>query len=334
MTGFRALVAFGVATATGLVALGIFVPSVVDAAKVRNGLIAYTTGNGDYYPFTIWTIRPDGTASRRLLGADDRYQAGPSGPRWSRDGKWLLFRRTLSRGDSSGGDSLWYMTATGRHLRRIPLPTGGLQGYDWAPDGRRVVVSMMANFKAMLYTMRLDGTHRRALRPGYDPSWAGDGRHIVFTLMRRRYAEPWASTINVVRPDGTGFKRLSPPGSNDDWSPSISPGGSRIVFDNHAEGARSWGMVDVTGSSYRLWPKPSLQGGRFLYPCPPRWTPDGARLAVVRHEDLPNKDETKRALVTFSRAGQDERVEFSFPPKAGGLGYGCMDVAWQRVPTH
>ena len=306
-----------------LIALAAAFPAVAQA-KITNGLIAYTTGNGEEEPSAIWTMRPDGTGARLLLGANSIYQAGASGPRWSRDGRWILFRRTLSR--DFGGDSLWYMTATGQHRRRIPLPRfGALQGYDWAPDGRRVVVSMMRNLdEAILYTMSRDGTHRRLLRAGANPSWAGDGRHIVFTLMRYRPNEPWASTINVVHPDGSGFRRLSAPNATNDWSPSVSPGGTKVLFSQHVGWAGSWAMVRVDGTDRRAWPNPTVPGGRYRYVCPLQWAPDGTRLVGVRSEDLPN-DFERQALVTFNLAGHDEHVVFD-TPWPGGCGF-----SWQGL---
>lgn len=313
---------------TGVAVFTVFVGIVAahpDAAvsKMRDGLIAYTTGNGEEEPYAIWTIHPDGTGNHRLLGADRRFQGGPSAPRWSRDGRWLLFRRMFSR--AGVGSSLWYMTAGGHHLRSIPLPSfGALEGYDWAPNGRSIVVSMMRDFdEAILYTMQLDGTHRRLLRAGADPSWAGDGRHIVFTLMRYRPNEPWASTINVVRPDGTRFRRLSAPGSDDDWSPSVSFGGTKVAFVSHVGWAGKWGLVDVTGADREVWPNPTVPGGRRYF-CPPRWTPEG-RLAVVRTDDFPASGAIGSALVSFNRAFQDERLVFSRRWTGG------CDLAWQAL---
>ena len=72
--------------AVAVFAVAIVVPPLASAKTVRNGLVAYTTGNGEENPSAIWTIRPDGTGNRRLLNADSRFPAGPSGPRWSRDG--------------------------------------------------------------------------------------------------------------------------------------------------------------------------------------------------------------------------------------------------------
>ena len=120
----------------GLAVAVLTAPSGAASKTVRNGLIAYTVGNGDEEPFVIKTIRPNGTQNRTLLRPDRKFPGGPAAPRWSRDGKKLLFARYP---DDSFGDqrvrSLWYSTPAGKQIRRIPLGPRRvlLGGYDWAP---------------------------------------------------------------------------------------------------------------------------------------------------------------------------------------------------------
>jgi Tol biopolymer transport system component len=323
--------------AAAVFASAVLAPSLASATKLRNGLVAYTTGNGEEEPFAIWTIKPDGTGNRRLLHADSHFQSGPSNPRWSRDGTRLLFFRGLNR-DVPDLGSLWYLTLATKKSRRVPLPTGRgvISGYDWAPDGRHLVVSLRKDWdRAMLYTLRLNGTGLKKLRPGLYPSWSGDGRHIVFTLMRRRRGQPWASTVNVVRPNGTGFRRLSAASANDDWSPGFSPGGTRVLYVNTNAPAlgptccgMEWRRVDVTGRHNVL--VKSLPGqSDFIDWCGPQWTPDGRRLAVMRTEH-PFTPDTRTALVTFNLSGQDEREAFAIPRRRGTPSSGC-GFSWQRV---
>jgi Tol biopolymer transport system component len=309
------------------------VPQIAAAKQpVRNGLIAYTTGNGEEDPWAIWTIKPDGTGGRRLLGPTNQAQSGPAGPRWSRDGRKLLFFRGTNRDNPSEG-SLWYMTVATKRAKRVPLPAGrgSIQGYDWAPDGCHVVVSLARDYdKAMLYTLRADGTHLKRLRPGLYPSWAGDGKHIVFTLMRRRRGEPWASTVNVVRPDGSGFRRLSAPSADSDWTPSFSPGGTKVLYVNRnltgpaPNATPEWRRVNVSGRDNVL--VRSLPAASS-WNCPPQWTPDGRRLATVQRAALGTDGQFATSLVTFNLSGQDERTAFAFPSKAQS---GCS-FSWQRA---
>jgi Tol biopolymer transport system component len=96
------------------------------------------TGNGDT---SIWTMKADGTARRRLThGNDDRA------PAWSPDGHRIAFQR---------GDDVWLVDADGGNER---LAAASAQAPTWAPDGTLVVSEY-----------RLGGSGLYALRPGGRP---------------------------------------------------------------------------------------------------------------------------------------------------------------------
>src|SRR3954452_24983581 len=238
---------FAAAAVAAVVAVPVVGSPIASATGARNGLIAYSTGNGEEVPHSIWMIRPDGTGNRRLLHAHRRSpQSGPSRPNWSPDGTKLLFFRGSDRENTSAG-SLWYLTVATGQLRRIPLAAGrrSIAGFDWAPDGRRLVVSLAKDCcNGMLYTLRVDGSHLKKLRRGRFPSWAG--RHIAFQLITNRSNALTGSTINVVRPNGTGFRRLSARSANDS-NFSFSPRGTKLVYVRYATPTTELRMVDVTG---------------------------------------------------------------------------------------
>jgi Tol biopolymer transport system component len=219
MKPVRSLALRGTVAAVVVTAVaGLVLPSVA-TAKLRNGLIAYTSGNGDKQdPYAIWTIRPDGTGNTPILGPRRRYDdLGPAGPRWSRDGRKLLFARWYQRGGRAGfAPTLWYSTASGKHIRRIPLGPGvlGPRGYGWAPDGRSVVFgtdresATRPGNESMIFTIRIDGTHRKSLPRGEYTSWSSDRRHIVFR--RGRFVDDPGDPqvvgdgIAAVHPNGSG----------------------------------------------------------------------------------------------------------------------------------
>lgn len=124
----------------------------------QNGLIAFKRGND------IYTIGATGTGLRRLT-----YEGGQT-PRWSRDGKQIVFTR-------NGG--VWVMQADGSGQRRIATgkqPT-------WSPAGRIVYVGRVTDTAnacdySRIYSITPSGTDRRALTPSatcYD--YSGDAEY-------------------------------------------------------------------------------------------------------------------------------------------------------------
>jgi hypothetical protein len=247
-----------------------------------------------------------------------------------------VFARYPSRSGSLI-EALWHSNAAGKRITRIPLGLGRvwLAGYDWSPGGGRLVFAASRDAAPpegpMMYTISVDGTHRRPLHRGWNPSWSDDGRYIVFTSLVYGGLRPDDDKheISVIRPDGTGYRRLTT--SSRDSSPSFSPDGSRVVFVRQPVGLAGdeWRAIDVTGHNETLLAT-HLWASRFRY-CPPRWEPDGKRLAAVRtHSGPTGNDPSTAAFVTVTSTGTDERVAFDFPIHYVA-GYVC-DFSWQPIP--
>jgi dipeptidyl aminopeptidase/acylaminoacyl peptidase len=323
-------VAAAVAALTGALALGVSAVPSLAAVEELDGLIAYPIGGGED-PFLVRTVKPDGTHNRRLIGPRHKlFRLGPSSPEWSPDGKKLLFGGHDHL--DTAAQSLWYSTASGKRIRRIRLGFRGartgpgaitLHGWDWAPDGRRVVFAASKEpAAARLYTISIDGRHRRALRRrGSGPEWSSDGRYILFSLRPREPWEQYPARIAVVRPNGNGFRRLTD--STRDTFARFSPDGRRVLFIRNLDSPREqWRMVDITGQNdVAVGPdRPSNLGY-----CPPQWTPDGTRLAVVA---LEGEDQDVARFMTMSTTGADARVAFTFPRGFYGRHTIC-DFSWR-----
>jgi Tol biopolymer transport system component len=302
----------------------------------RNGLIAYAVGGGEE-SWVMRAIRRDGTHDRRLIGPTRHgggLYRGPSGSRWSSDGKSLLFGAHSHLDAAAFG--LKYATASGKRIKTIPLGLKRplvLYGWDWAPDGRRVVFAAGdVRGHARIYTIALDGSRRKALGRGDTPTWSSDGRHIVF---HRGFASVGNDAkrhgVFIVRPSGRGLRRLTQ--SIDDSAPSISPDGRQVVYvrtPGSVQGTPQrfveWRVVDVSGQNDALLVTHDFTTSPYGYRAP-QWVPDGRRLGAVREysvNDLPVAE-----FVTIDRTGADERAEFAFPVDPSQYPVYEADFSWQ-----
>jgi len=88
----------------------------------------------DNYDSTIWVVD-------RISGEPQMYFGGGSDlwPRWSPDGKHLLFlsKRTLKEGEK--GSELWLASTSAGEPRRVLRLAGGIEAPSWMPDGNRIV---------------------------------------------------------------------------------------------------------------------------------------------------------------------------------------------------
>lgn len=155
------------------------------------------------------------------------------------------------------------------------------RSYDWSHDGSAIVFAAdrgRARPPGSLWVMRADGSGRHRVAPSIasagPPEWSPTGTMITFT----RVVSPTATSLYVVRPDGSGLRRLirGPNPTNPHWSPS----GRRLLYLNGRPSRRALYVVDVrTGSSKRLV-------DRVHYYSDPGWSPDGSMISYVKQRRL------------------------------------------------
>lgn len=193
-----------------------------DAAWSPDGKkLAYDSDLGDYPAKQgIYTSRTDGTKLRRVTTLPEGFELDLA-PKFSPDGRWLLFTRfrlvDRAPGQPQLEESALFLVRTdGTRLRRITPFTLLVGDADWSPNGRRIVFENnfdeFSNTPADVYIVRPDGTHLRNLthnagRVGdnldfsSDPVFSPDGRLILF-LDGHDTATSFAEGLATMRPNG------------------------------------------------------------------------------------------------------------------------------------
>jgi len=121
-----------------------------------------------------------------------------------------------------------------------------------------------------IYVMKANGSQARKVvqLDGYadhgSPRWSPDGQRILFHAVDTNSR---ASELFIVKPDGTGLKKIGD-GARPDWSPD----GKQIAFDSGNEVF----VQNVDGQG-----RERIGAGES-----PRWSPDGSKIAVVDDDML------------------------------------------------
>lgn len=193
----------------------------------------------------LYTINADGSGQRKLT--DGRGEE--SMPAFSPDGRKLAYVVTQGRRQAQ--------------IRSVDLMSGksdvigaepsvGLEsGPRWSPDGSRLVFVMLKDDVTQIYTMRADGSDRRALTSGdsknNEPNWSPDGSQIVFLSIRKPSAR---QAIYAMNADGTEQRELIG-GPEEHMAARWSPDNKHLYFLRFHRGAGQIFAASADGSIIR-----------------------------------------------------------------------------------
>ena len=192
-------------------------------------------------------------------------------PKYSPDGRWIVFRRNISLSD------LWKMPAAGGAPERLTSVKGDIRGWDWLPDGSGLIFSLvggeMGMYRYDIATRKLGFVEMSEF--AVTPDIARESSSMVFTVDQTtsgifRFTPP-------AMPGGKVGKERVLASSGSEMMPSISPDGRTLAF-----------MSD-RGSRLEMWlgepanPDNARAIESFM-PVPRHsavWSADGSRLLVV-----------------------------------------------------
>ncbi len=186
--------------------------------QTLSGKLVFVSGKlGDY---DIWRLDLPEFKLNQLTMSD----AWNDNPRWSPDGKWVLY--TSNRTEvpevylmDEWGNQRRQLTDTGKY-HRTPV---------WAPDGRSYVCVTNYDGNFDLWLMDISGARAPqqltdSEPSDYSPDVSPDGERIVFTSERGGSDDIW--TLEIA---SGALTRLTDHEARD-YSPRYSPDGRRITF--------------------------------------------------------------------------------------------------------
>ena len=174
------------------------VTTTVSANPLEGTLIAFQSEREGVWH--IYTIDPEGTTTRRLVGSDSE----DGEPAWSPDGTQLAFISTRH-----GDREIYVKNLEGSGITRLTRSPSTDMLPAWSPDGSRIAfVSARDDNDFEIYVMNADGSDQTRLTSvegtDFSPVWSPDGTRILFTSSRGGDFD-----VYVMNADGTGTTRLT-----------------------------------------------------------------------------------------------------------------------------
>lgn len=251
------------------------------------------------------------------------FSAETSEPAFSPDGNYVAFRTEGTKPQEGG---IFVKAVSGDQLLQVTRNAGDCCP-TWSPDGQSIAFSRYTEKEFLIYRVALThaaagtlvvGPERKLDAAGVTPrrgelAWSPDGRTLAFA---------GGAGITLLSPaDSTAHRLTEPPPLSEDWGPSFSPDGKRVLFVR----SRDTGFSEeiMTTSVYGGEPaRIASEHARVL--GPPQWSFDGQSVIFASDRD------SHPALWRVSLTGESpvEINDSGWYPAVSRKGY---RLAYQRV---
>lgn len=166
----------------------------------------------------LYTANADGTNEHALF--PEKKGELDYNPSFSMDGQWIVFTS-----ERDGSADIYRVRKDGSALERLTDNPAYDDQASFSPDGRRIIfVSSRDGGRAHIWTLDLKTHATKRLTNGewgdFRPSFSPDGKWVAFSSDRNTPYEAakghWEQAqfvdVYLMRPDGSGVKRLTMPG--------------------------------------------------------------------------------------------------------------------------
>ena len=190
----------------------------------------------------VWVVAIEGEKPRQFTRGDKSSSA----PEWSTDGKMLAF---LSDREKDGERQVWMMMADGGEAWSVTSHKGGVSGFHFSPDGKRLVLTAVDQPSkdeedrkkvkddtmvidhdikmTHLWLFDIDKKEEKRLTEGSftisDPQWSPDGTRITYTTRPTPKADDGALSdvwmITIASHEKKKIGGESGASDNARWSP-------------------------------------------------------------------------------------------------------------------
>ncbi len=312
-----------------------------DGSKVVYAISEITDSQNNKSVSRLWIAASDGSSPARPL---TNSTAKDNNPRWSPDGRWILFESTRS-----GSGQLWIIGVDGGEAKQLTTISTDASGGIWSPDGKHVafVSAVFPEFSTKPFSesdaankARMDAAaaspvkakvFRRLFYRHWD-SYVEDKRQHLFVvdITMNSHGMPEASAPRDVTPgDRDAFPTSTTFSASQDFC--FSPDSSHLIFNAVPATDEAWSTnydlcrVPVSGGT-TSWE--TLTAENMAADGLPVFSPDGSKLAYRRQRKPGYEaDKWEIILVSVDRSGR-----FTGPPASlsASVDLSFDEIVWKN----
>lgn len=239
----------------------------------------------------LWIAKADGS-DPRILFDDLAAGSDPSTPRWSPDGRDIVFAMRPAGASDENESEIYLVRADGKDLTRLTNAPGDDSHPHWSADGKRILFNsaratpdLKADWGKQwldIYSMAADGSDVRRITdckaictypwPSPDGRWIAHRRTVKTRGFDwSQHASTYDSEVFVTSVDGSATHDISNDPHFDGW-PTWSPDGKWIAWASGRDGTENAAQI------YRARPDGSrlerITAGPFSHAQPSFAGPD------------------------------------------------------------